>query len=258
MPSPFPGMDPFIEGQAWEDFHTRLIADLSDAVVRAVRPRYIVRIEERVYIENEWGDRTESIRPDVIVLEGEGHPTLVAARATAATAVPVIPTLPIPQRQRETFLTVRERSSMEVVTIVELLSPGNKRLGSEGRREYLRKREAVLRSAVHLVELDLLKAGERLPTIEPLPPADYYAFICRSDARPRAEIYPWSLRQPLPMIPIPLANSDPDVSLDLQVVFCTLYDRAGYDYSLDYRLEPHPSLSADDTKWVTQILNPGS
>jgi hypothetical protein len=91
----------------------------------------------------------------------------------------------MPERVREAFLTIRERETMEVVTVIEVLSPGNKQAGSDGRREYLRKRRDVLLSATHLVELDLLRGGERLPTIEPLPPGDYYAFVCRRQHRSR-------------------------------------------------------------------------
>ncbi|MCW5851998.1 MAG: DUF4058 family protein, partial [Anaerolineae bacterium] len=139
-----------------------------------------------------------------------------------------------------------------------LRSPVNKRAGSDGRREYLAKRETVLRSAAHLVELDLLRGGDRLPTIEPLPPADYYAFVCRRQERPRVWVYPWTLRHKLPIIPIPLADGDPDAPLDLQSVFTTVYDRAGYDYGLDYRQSPEPPLAEADLPWAQALLQPPS
>ena len=143
---------------------------------------------------------------------------------------------------------------MEVVTVIEVLSPGNKRPGSDGRREYLNKRETVLRSPAHLLELDLLRGGERLPTIEALPRADYYAFVCRARRRPLAEVYPWTLYQPLPSIPVPLAQGDPEIALDLQAVFTTVYDRAGYDYALDYAQPVAPPLSEDEQAWCAAIL----
>jgi len=135
-----------------------------------------------------------------------------------------------------------------------VLSPDNKRAGSDGHREYLSKREAVLQSTAHLIELDLLRGGRRLPTIEPLPPADYYAFVCRAQHRPRAEVYAWTLRHRLPTIPVPLAADDPDVMLDLQAVFDTVYERAGYDYSLDYHRPVEPPLSDADAAWVRELL----
>lgn len=261
MPSPFPGMDPFIESQAWETFHHEFIAVLLESLTPRVRPRYVVRVDERVYVEHEPGERLHFIRPDVTVLEHEGREAPfegAAGAATAVAAIPVVLTLPIPERRREAFLTIRERKTMEVVTIIEVLSPGNKRPGSDGRREYLSKREAVLQSLTHLVELDLLRGGERLPTIEPLPPADYYAFVCRGQRRPKTEVYPWSLRHPLPSIPVPLSGDDPDVVLGMQAIFNLVYDRAGYDYSLDYHRPVEPPLSGADATWGQRFLEESS
>jgi hypothetical protein len=250
-------MDPFIEGQVWEDFHLGFISVTREALIPRVRPRFVVRAELRVYLEHEPGERPDFIRPDVAVLERphEGPPGGGAATATTIAVVPVTRTLPLPVREHERFLTVRERESLELVTVIELLSPGNKRRGSDGRREYLDKREAILMGRTHLVELDLLRGGERLPTIEPLPSGDYYAFVSRATRLPTADVYTWLLRQRLPMIPVPLSAGDEDVILDLQAVFDTVYDRAGYDYSLDYRRPIEPPLSEADAAWVREALS---
>ncbi len=253
MPSPFPGMDPFIESQVWEDFHRHFIEDIFTALVPRVRPRYVVRVEERVYVEYA-PNRREVIRPDVSVVEGQPAEPLTAAKASTVAAAPFVLTLPKPQEEREPFITIRSRESAEVVTIIEVLSPTNKNPKSDGHSEYLHKRGVILQSSTHLVELDLLRGGERLPTVEPLPPADYYAFVSRADRRPEVEAYPWTLRQPLPAIPVPLAWGDPDVVLDLQEIFNTVYDRAGYDYSLDYTRSIEPPLSDADAGWVQKIL----
>lgn len=258
MPSPFPGMDPFIESQAWETFHHALIAALLESLTPRVRPRYVVRVDERVYVEHEPSGHSDIFRPDVSVLESQGREAATGdwpAAAASAAAEAVVLTLPMPERVREAFLTVRSRETLEVITIIEVLSPGNKRPGSDGRREYLSKREAVLQSATNLVELDLLRRGERLPTLETLPRADYYTFVCRGTRRPRVEVYRWSLRERLLTIPVPLAGDDPDVAIDLQSVVDTVYDRAGYDYSLDYRRPPEPPLSESDAAWARQRLD---
>lgn len=255
MPSPFPGMDPFIEGQEWEDFLHHLIEGLHAAIVPRVRPRYVVRVEKRVYVEHDPDALADVIRPDVAVVEREGRELASEGGVATALAVePVVLALPMPEPREEALLTVRHRDTKRVVAVIEVLSPGNKRRGSDGRRAYLEKREAVLQSDTHLVELDLLRAGERLPTIGPLPPADYYAFVCRARRRPRAEVYAWPLRRALPAIPVPLAGEDADVALDLQSIFSTVYDRAAYDYSLDYRGAPEPALSDADAAWAKQIL----
>ena len=259
MPSPFPGMDPFIEGQVWEDFHHAFIESIREALTVHVRPRYVVRVEVRVYLEHMTDEPPPQMLPDVAVLDPfdpYGSPGLQGGVAVMTAIEPVVMTLPMPEERREAFLLITKRQDAEVVTALELLSPTNKRAGSDGRREYLAKRETVLRSAAHLVELDLLRAGERLPTIEPLPPADYYAFICRRQERPRVRVYPWTLRHRLPTIPIPLADGDPDVALDLQAVFNTVYDRAGYDYGLRYQRPPEPALAEADLAWAQAVLQP--
>ena len=112
----------------------------------------------------------------------------------------------------------------------------------------------MLLSATHLVELDLLCGDERLPTLEALPPGDYYAFVCQGQRRFQAEVYAWPLRRPLPPVPVPLAGADPDVVLDLQAMFTTVYDRAGYDYSLNYRPTLMLPLSDADQVWAQQLL----
>lgn len=219
MPSQFPGVDPFIEGQEWEDFHGRFNNRISDALVPRVRPRYIVRIERRVYVEH-----------DVECL------------------------LAMPEEMGETYLTIRERETLQVVTVIEVLSPGNKRPGSDGRREYLAKRDEVLQSSAHLVELDLLRGGQRMPMLDPLPPGDFYAIVSRARRRPRAAVYAWTLRQPLPPIAIPLAGTDPDVTIALQPIFDTTYDRSGYDYSLRYDRAPEPTFPEGELAWVQSHL----
>ena len=251
MPSPFPGMDPFIEGHVWEDFHHRLVDEIAVAITPRLRPRYVARVEVQVYLEHEPEER-RSIIPDAYVA-GTGTPGPPAGGVGAAVA-PVRLTLPIPVEMRRAFLTIRDRDNLEVVTEIEMLSPWNKRPHSDGVREYVRKREAVLRDTAHLVELDMLRRGDRRQTGEPLPPGDFYALVSRAKSRPTVDVYPWALRHPLPTIPIPLAGSDPDVPLDLQAVFTSVYDRAGYDYSLDYSRPVEPPLSPEDVSWVHEVL----
>lgn len=254
MSSPFPGVDPYVEAQDWEDFHSRYIQGISDALVPKVRPRYIVRIERRIYVEHEVG-AIDPIRADVAILSAEPSRERITTQASAETVVPVVCTLPMPQEISEPYLAIRNRDDLEVVTIVELLSPNNKRRGSDGRREYLRKRESILQSSAHLVELDLLRAGLRLPMADPLPPGDFYAVLSRAGQRPRAEVYAWTLRHALPTVLIPLARRDPDVPLDLQAAYDAVYDRAGYDYSLDYDRSIEPPLSAADAEWAQELIH---
>jgi Protein of unknown function (DUF4058) len=260
MPSPFPGMDPFVEAQRWSTFHHSILEVIAEVLVLDVRPRYVIDIEERVYLEHAPEEAPPFLVPDVAVAETRGEvTTATAARGvgTLAAVTPVTLPLPMPDRRREPYLTIRDRATRKVVTVIEVLSRTNKRAGSDGRDEYLRKRETVFLSDAHLVELDLLRGGERLPMRRPLPPADYYAIVSREAQRPMAEVYPWSLRQPLPPFPVPLAGDDRDVVLDLQRLFTAVYDRGGYDYALDYQAAVEPPLSEVDAVWVRECLSVG-
>lgn len=257
MASPFPGMDPFIEGRMWRDFHHEFLSVFREMIAPRLVPRYVTRIEERVYVEYTPEDPEQLIIPDITLAEAEKRAAPVtssAATATAVVAAPVLLTLPVPERRREAFLTIRERADMAVITVIEVLSPTNKRVRTAGRRDYLKKRGRVLLSPAHLVEIDLLRGGERLPTREPLPSGDYYALICRQPHRPVVEVYSWRLRDPLPAIPIPLAEEDNDVVLNLQEVFSRVYDRALYAYSLDYRAPIEPPLGEADAAWIQELL----
>src|SRR5437762_4934215 len=235
MPSPFPGMDPFIEDQEWEDFHSRFNTALSDALAPGVEPRYIVRVERRVYVEHGLEAEDQVRWADASVLwSGAEAPVAVASPASAGTSVtPVECLLPDLQERRETYLVIREIPTMEIGTVIETLSPANKRASSDGREQYLVKRQEILQSRTNLVEFDLLRGGKRLPVVG-MPPGDYFAIVSRGHRRPRADVYPWTIRQPLPAIPIPLKKDEPEVPLDLQQVFTMVYDRARYQLSLNY------------------------
>ena len=213
MSSPFPGMDPFIEGQKWEDFHASFITAIRDALVPAVRPKYIVDVERRIYLER--------IDPS--------------------------------EEHRETFITIRRGTPARVVTVIELLSPTNKRKGTEGRDQYLDKIHALLKTSVSLVELDLLRGGE-CPAVSDPPSGDYFAMVSKPKPRPLAEVYGWSLADPLPRILIPLSIEDPDVPLDLQAAFNLVYDRAGYDYAIDYKQPVVPPLSATEQPMIIKVI----
>jgi hypothetical protein len=258
MPSPFPGMDSFLEGSPiWTDFHGDFIYAMREALVPKLRPRYIVLAQVHVTVFQEPDEKIGVIVPDVVVIEGESPlpPETESGGVATTVAAPAIVRLAFTQKFQQTYLEIRERETGKLVTVIELLSPSNKRFGSPAWGEYLKKRDAIFASDVHLVELDLLRGGARMPMGDPLPKGDYYAIISRSYRRPYCEVYAWTIRDPLPTIPIPLLKGDADVLLDLQQVFNTVYDRAGYDYSLDYNREVEPPLSEEDAKWVKERLS---
>jgi hypothetical protein len=248
-------MDPYLEAPAgWQEFHSRFINTISDFLVPQLRPRYAVHIERYVYL-TALDAEAPHLRPDVSVAQTSPEAPRTEGAVATLTEIATATLVPLPdiEEVRHYFLEIRELTTQRVVTVIEMLSPFNKRIG-DGRTEYLKRRNAILNSDAHLIELDLLREGERVPMGKPLPPADYYAIVSRSYRRPMAEVYAWTIRQKMPTIPVPLLWGEPDVPLDLQGVLTTVYDRAGYDYRLPYDRDPEPPLRAEDAAWAREII----
>lgn len=247
----FPGMDPFLEGQIWEDFHTAYIGVLRMWLVPLLGDTYIATVEQRVYIERHLSSQPFVFRPEVTVISAAPSQSPVKSSRVSE---PVLVPLVMPEEVHEPFMTIRTRDANEVVTVIELLSPTNKRGGSDGHREYLSKRQAVLGSRAHLVEIDLLRGGERLPMGAPLPDGDYFVIVSRTVHRPMAQVHHWSLREPMPVLPIPLQVGDNDAMLDLQGAFDEVYLRAGYDRAVDHTQALAPPLAPQDAEWMANLL----
>ena len=251
MSSPFDGMDPFIESQKWRGFHHSLISEIRNWLTPQVRPRYVVDVEEDVYLATENGEPIKVIIPDVTIAPSEGWMETVSGSVSTE---PAVLTLPMMEPIELAYLAIRRTDNEETVAVIEVLSPTNKS-ARDGRTQYLSKRNSLLRSSSHLIEIDLFRGGERLPTIEVLPEADYYAFVSRAERRPKAEVYAWRLESPMPCIPIPLSAGDPDAGLNLQSVFNITYERAGYDYAIRYDRPIEPPLSERHLEFVVKSLN---
>jgi hypothetical protein len=152
---------------------------------------------------------------------------------------------------RETWIEIRKQPNWTLVTSIEVLSPTNK--VEPGFSEFCSKRVSLIIQPVHLVAIDLVVAGFRLPMANSLPPGDYYAIVSRSDSRPESQVYAWSVRHSLPIVPIPLAHPDPDIPLNLAEVLATTYQRGRYDRSIDYRSALTIPLSPEDRAWAEEV-----
>lgn len=254
MPCPFPGMDPYLEApRLWPGLHQSLILYARDQLQPGILPRYYIEVGERIYFE----ERHNAIYPDLTLIR-QFPP--VAGRGTATLVEPDAPILvEMSTRQREIYLEIRLTGSDEVVTVLEVLSPANKRVGSEGRREYCDKQARVLASPVHLVEIDLLRAGEPVICATPgkllvLEQFDYVGAVSRASDRESVELYPVTMRQRLPRMRIPLRDPDPDIVLDLPAVFATAYDNGAYAVRVDYREDPVPPFRRSDEAWADALL----
>lgn len=252
MPSPFPGMDPYLEQSgAWGDFHLEFISCLRGALRRGLPKHYNVRIQERVTVIESLEVPPRSFEPDLLVGRRKGVSEPDERRAGAALLEPVTVPLILPEEERQHYIEIYDQPEQTLVAVVELLSPTNK--FARGREQYLLKRDAILRQDVHLIELDLLACGQRLPTAEPYPQDDYYAFVARADRRPLCDVYHWGVRQALPPIPFPLQAPDADVIVELQSVFAEAFARGGYEETLHYGAAPRARLSHADRQWATEL-----
>ncbi|MGF1496535.1 MAG: DUF4058 family protein [Elainellaceae cyanobacterium] len=246
--SPFPGMNPYLENpELWSEVHSRLVVAIADAIALPLRPNYYVAVEKRTY----WVEPDDSVLvsvPDVSVFSksATNRQELPAATAVLSSASePLTVTVPLMEEVQERYLEIREVKTGAVITTLELLSPKNKRAG-EGRDAYLRKRQRVLASFTHLVEIDLLRAGKPMP-VQSLPPeADYRILVSRGDRRPTAQLYAFTLRDPIPNFPLPLKAGDPDLLVDLNPILDGVYERAGFDLRIDYDQPLQPALAQDD------------
>lgn len=251
----FPGMDPYLEDPAfWPDFHATFINYLREAVAEKLPENYEARIGERITLVHYPPAVAKRIGPDVSVTKKEGPASVSIPIPGTATLEPV--TLPnlIGEEVGETYIEIRRRPDRTLVTVVELLSPSNKEDPDRG--AYLEKREALLRQNIHLFEIDLLLGGQRLPFARPLPPGDYYGFVSRADRRPDCDVYAWSVREPLPVLPVPLRTPDPDALVDLGSVMATAFERGRYSRSLDYGSPIKAETVAETRHWIEERAKP--
>jgi hypothetical protein len=258
MPSPFPGMDPYLEGDLWQEFHDRLANQISQLLLPQLPPRYAALLAKRYVMDRPAlgiaeAPETQVIYPDVHVIQS---PTSIRETAVApvlrATPPTVIVTSPVPDEVPVLSIEIRDVADRRLVTVIEILSPVNKR--GDGAREYHERRLALLATKTHLLELDLLTRGLRIQVFGALPRAPYYVYLSRFDQRPRTDVWAITLRDALPAVPVPLLPPDADVLLDLQAAVDSCFAWVGYERLLDYRADPPAYLDGADAAWVAARL----
>ena len=253
MASPFPGMDPYLEGDLWQEFHETLGSAIRAQLMPQMTPYYVALLAKRYVVDRPalgiFAPPSERIiYPDVHVV-AEPPPVYAASGVAAAT---VELTSPMLDYAPQISVEIRDVAERRLVTIIEILSPVNKR--GQGAQEYLDRRIELMQTATHLLEIDLLSAGYRIPLESKLPPAPYYVYLSRYDRRPRTEVWAIRLQEPLPRVPVPLLPPDADVVLDLQAAVDACFALVGYERLLNYRAAPPGALSAADQVWVAAHL----
>jgi hypothetical protein len=258
MPSPFPGMDPYLE-QFWRDIHARCIIYAADQLQAHLPADLRARVEERVVVEPALGT-ARSVYPDIRVVErGRGQAPTHVVEPAPALAEPLI-IYASDEPITESFIEIIDMGSgRRVVTVIEVLSLANK-LSGEGQELYRRKQREWRDGQVNLVEIDFLRAGDRVLAVgaSRIPASHrtlYQVCVYRAVvALPCYEIYRVPLRERLPVIRLPLRSTDPDIPLDLQAVLDQCYRNGGYDEDIDYGVEPDPPLGVEDARWADTLL----
>ena len=268
MRSPFPGMDPWLEQSGiWSNLHTTLITALRDTFAQSLRPHYYVDIDQRAYItsvdDHVNGSANGKLvgRPDVNVIKSPYLLTALPPKGGALSAVMVAEPTMVEvasyehEETIERYLEVRKPKTGQVVTVIEILSPKNKRSG-EGRAAYLLKRDKILTSQTHLVEIDLLRAGEPMPVVwrDKKIESHYRILVSRAPQRPESELYPFMVRDAMPRFRLPLLPGDDEPIVDLSKLLHDIYERAGYDLVIDYEENPSPRFRGEDAEWVDKLL----
>lgn len=259
MPSPFPGMDPYLEGPSyWRGVHAGLITFINQQLNTILPPGFGANMDERAYVA--YNDR--HIYPDVAVIEyddsekGVGTATLTRPAVVAPSILTVLA-----DEMREPYIEIRAATpEREIVTVIEVLSPANKTPGAEGQGQYRAKQREVLESTAHLLEIDLLRKGAHTIAapewgmVSVGGPSDYRICLSRADNRRRYEIWRVNLPDPLPVVAVPLSEGYEDVPLDLKAVFDRMYDSGPYRRLMNYAAPPEIPLDKKAAAWAAGVL----
>jgi hypothetical protein len=258
MPSPFPGMNPYLEHpRIWEDFHQNLATEIQRQLAPRIEPHYFAALTayttyEEILIE----DKPRKIKPDIGVWRTPDDPLAGVGAVVAIAPPPLLAPAVFELPLKLWSVEIHETELGTLVTSIEILSPVNKKSGHEAFTDYQRKRRDLMRSQVNLLEIDLLRAGQRtFPLADPLPAAPYFVFLRRADNPARIGVWPLTLQEAIPVLPVPLREPDPDVPLDLTRAIHDIYDQARYKLRIDYRQPPpKPNLSPEEQAWVKAQL----
>jgi hypothetical protein len=253
-------MDPYLEGEMFQEFHDTLAHAIRSQLMPLVTPRYVALLAKRyAFDRSALGifdlPSGRVLYPDVHVVAPPNAPaaSALAGSGVAMAEPPVeLPSL-LPEEVPLLSVEIRDVAERRLVTVIEILSPINKY--GEGIRDYAERRTEILQTATHLLEIDLVRRGTRIQLRGEPPAAPYYIYLSRVQRRPWTQIWPLELRKPLPTVPVPLLLPDPDVPLNLQAAVNDCFGLVGYERLLNYSAPPPPpELDKDDAAWADEIL----
>jgi hypothetical protein len=246
-------MDPYIESSGiWGDLHGSLLAAMRADLNARLPHGYAASLELHVWAEESPpSQRKRSREPDLFVSEGSHPGERVSSTATIAAPARIV--LPGLKRKKRRHLRIISTQSRQIVTVIELLSPANKKPGDD-RSHYIEKRNEYFANDLNFVEIDLLRSGRRPPLGRSPEIRDFYAMVCRSWEFPNAGFWTFGLRDALPDIPIPVSEELGDTPLRLQPCFERAYEEGRYSATLPYSEPLRPKPSIEDQRWIADLL----
>lgn len=247
-------MDPYLEGHLWPDVHQELSAAIKALLVPQISPNYIARLNLYTVEDPCPEEEIGIMYPDVEVLHRRVEEAAVSYRPDGDIITPVTLTLDLmpPIEVRIPVVEIRDRQHNRLITAIEVLSPANKR--GANLEAYRRKRLRLHQAGVHLLEIDLIRRGER-PIKHPHLPASHYLALLTRAGTSNTEVWAFNISDPLPVLPVPLRAPAPDVLLDLRKALDEIYRRSQYNLSIDYRDDPPPPfLSEVDRAWIRDLV----
>jgi len=259
MPSPFPGMDPYLEGELWQEFHETLAGSIRALLMPLLTPTYVALLAKR-YVLDRPALGVFDVPPRAVYSDVHVVPVRDAALVAVVEATRDAPGITAPSAELPNYveapqlsIEIRDVARRRLIDVIEIISPANKY--GDGAREYLERRRELLRANVHLLEIDLVRQGARIPLAGATSTAAYYVYLSRMQRRPFTQLWAMALSDTLPTVPVPLLPPDPDVPLDLQAAVDACFALVGYERLIDYTpTPPPPVMPAEDVAWVDATL----
>ena len=249
--SPFPGMDPFLEGAIWPDVHHNLAGAIQELLAQKIAPKYVARVETYTVEDTDPQSEVGITYPHIAVLQRREfrEPEATFKDEIVVTEPDLVLTAAI--TVRVPVVQILDTAKNRLITCIEILSPVNKR--APGWQAYHEKRTGMHLAGVHLLEIDLLRRGKRHVLNPSLPMTDYLCALWRAGSN-KLEVWTNRAREPLPVLPVPLISPDPDVLLPLKAALDMIYQRGLYNLSIDYSKSPAPpEFSEEDQQWMREL-----
>lgn len=250
-------MDPYLEGNLWPDVHYQLASVMVELLAPQIAPMYVARVATYTTEDRQPGSELQILYPDVAVLDKREweEPAAIYENSLAEISEPSFE-IPATYTLKISYVEIRDRASNRLVTAIEILSPVNKRL--PGLEIYAKKRRKLHATGVHLLEIDLLRKGKRIIALNNTPKPHYVFSLWRAGSE-NISVWTNQVQENLPVLPVPLAQDDPDARLLIKLALDKIYERSLYNLSIDYQQKPPaPRFSSRDLAWMQDLLQPAS